>query len=120
MGKDDRSPHEKWWETTIPLRKRVQDFRIWGCKAYPLVPKKLRPKGGDKAKVGVHLGYSERKKAYIVLDLATMTLEHATSVVFNETVFPLQDLGGDAADRVQVDAEFENDLERGDWGRWEI
>ena len=93
LGKDDRSPHEKWWQTTIPLKSRIERFRIWGCRAYPLVPGELRKKGDDKAKLGVHLGYSDRSKAYVVLDLASMKIELATSVVFNETVFPLHDLG---------------------------
>ena len=49
LGEEERSPYERWYCVTIPLLRRIRHVRIWGCKAYALVPKELRRKLDDKA-----------------------------------------------------------------------
>ena len=89
LGVDSRSPYEKWWNVDVPLGRRIQHLRIWGCKCYAWVPKELRKKLDDKARVCVHLGYSSSTKGYVVQDTDTAgKVMVSTCVVFDETQKP--------------------------------
>ena len=44
----------------------VAYFQVFGCTAYALIPKNKRSKFGSKSLQCIHLGYSSRKKAYIL------------------------------------------------------
>ena len=55
---------------------------MWGSKCYALVPKALRRKLDDKARVCVFVGYAERSKAYVGMDLATMEVMVTPHMVF--------------------------------------
>ena len=93
MGVDDRSPYEKWWDVDIPLERRMQHLRIWGCKCYAWVPKELRKKLEDRAKVCVHLGYAADTKGYVVQEVETGRVMVSACVVFDETARPFQEHG---------------------------
>ena len=94
LGEKDVSPYERWHMVPIPLLRRVQHLRIIGCLCYALVPKELRVKGADKARICMHLGYATESKAYSLMELTTGKVFVATSVVFDETkmVFKCPDL----------------------------
>ena len=83
LGEDDASPYEKWHMVPIPFLRRVQHLRIIGCLCYALVPKDLRTKGADKARICVHLGYATESKAYLLLELSSGKTFVAASVVFD-------------------------------------
>ncbi len=91
LGDEERSPYERWWDVDIPIGKRLGHLRIWGSKCYAHVPKELRRKLGDKARVCVLLGYAVDKKAYRLMELQTGATFDATSVAFDETRLPFKD-----------------------------
>ena len=91
LGDGERSPYEKWWDVDIPMGQRLGHLRIWGSKCYAHVPKELRKKLGDKARVCVLLGYAVDKKAYRLMELSTGATFDAISVAFDETRLPLQE-----------------------------
>lgn len=66
-------------------------LRVWGSKCYALVPSELRDKLGDRALVCMLLGYSDRSKAYIVMELRTRRVIVSPQVVFDESSMPLVD-----------------------------
>jgi hypothetical protein len=90
MGEEERSPHELWEGIVVPLERRLRHLRVWGAKCYPLVPRELRKKLDDKARVCVFVGYSDRTKGYLALELATGKVITAVSVVFDETQYPFK------------------------------
>ena len=90
LGESDRSPWEKWNGVTIDMKTRLQHVRIWGTKCYAYVPKELRDKFGDRARVCVMFGYSKTSKAYVLYDLRTRVVFEASSVMFDETEKPFQ------------------------------
>lgn len=100
LGESEQSPYEKWWSIQVPLERRMRRLRIWGSKAYAFIPKALRKKGDDKAKVCVHLGYSNKTNGYVLMELTTGKVFEATSVAFDETRKPFvdQNVGGGDGD----------------------
>ena len=91
LGSDERSPYEKWWQTDIPLKRRVDGLRVWGCKCFAYVPKSIRRKLDDKARVCVFLGYSLQTRGYILMDLDDRRVFTAVSVRFDESSYPFKD-----------------------------
>ena len=73
----------------IFLGKRIAHLQTWGCKAYAFVPKVLRKKLGNKARVCALIGYSSVTKGYQLLDIKSGDIFVAVSVAFDETRFPL-------------------------------
>ena len=90
-GTSGLSPYERWHNVTIPIKVRLAHLRVWGCKAYAYVPKSQRKKFGDHCRVCVLVGYSDRSKAYLLLDLKTGTIITTPSAIFDETSFPFHD-----------------------------
>ena len=91
LGADPLSPWELWHGVEVPLERRIAHLRRWGSKAYVLVPKELRRKLEDKARLCVFLGYSPTSKAYICMDLVTRKVYVSATVIFDETSSPLAD-----------------------------
>ena len=58
------SPWEKWHGS----RPRLHHLRVFGCTAYVYQEAQGRKKLDDKARVGIHIGYSETSPAYRVFD----------------------------------------------------
>lgn len=52
------------------IRKKpdISHIRVFGSKAYSLVPKQKRKKWDDKAEEGVLVGYDGNTKGYRILD----------------------------------------------------
>jgi hypothetical protein len=92
MGDDDRSPVEQWNLTTVPLGQRVAHLRTFGCRCYVHVAKALRGRLDDKARLAVFIGYSDRSKAYLAIDIQSGKVLTAVSVAFDETSFPFKTL----------------------------
>ena len=92
MGDDDRSPVERWHSITVPLSKRLAHLRTLGCRCYVHIPKALRRRLDDKARLCIFMGYSDKSKAYLAIDIETGQLLTAVSVAFDETNFPLKTL----------------------------
>ena len=86
----EHSSWERWHQVTVPLARRLAHLRVWGSKCYALVPAQLRRKLDDKARVCVFLGYADRHKAYVVMDLVTHRVLVTPHVVFDETRFPFR------------------------------
>jgi hypothetical protein len=109
LGEEPRSPYELWNDIDVPMAERLKHVRVWGCKAYAYVPKELRGKFGDHCRVCVMIGYSDRSKAYELLDLATGAKIVTPSAIFDETSFPFAD-GTVRSSLVQVPAEIEEQM----------
>lgn len=88
VGDNELSPWERWHLTSIPLRRRIAHLRVWGSKCYALVPAARRRKLDDKVRVCVFLGYSDRSKAYVAMDLVTRQIIVTPHMVFDEAVMP--------------------------------
>ena len=58
----DKTP----WELFYIKKPDVSDMRIFGAKAYALVPKELRRKLHSYSEIGRFVGYGAHKKAYMI------------------------------------------------------
>jgi hypothetical protein len=59
----DKSPWEVYYDRTPDM----SHLRVFGCKAWVLVPKCLRQKLDPKSQEGVFVGYDAQSKAYRVV-----------------------------------------------------
>ena len=99
-----RSPNERWWNVTVPLRDRLERIRCWGSLAYLHVPKALRRKGDDHARRCVLVGHSDVTNGYLLLCLDTGQFLTGHSVVCDEGRFPFRESPEDFGyDYVDVD-----------------
>ena len=69
----------------------VSRFRVFGCKAWALVPKAKRKKMDPRAKAGIFVGFSKTCSAYLVLVPSTGEVVESAHVLFDEASF-----GGEA------------------------
>ena len=90
IGENELSPYELWWGVAIPIKRRLGILRVWGCKCYSYVSSQLRKKLDDKARVCVHLGYSNVTKGYWLIELSTGRFFTSAVVQFDECDFPLK------------------------------
>jgi transposase InsO family protein len=65
-------------------------FRIFGCAAYPLLRPYLPHKLSFRSKQCIFLGFSPHHKGYRCLDPVTNHVYLSRNVVFDETLFPVQ------------------------------
>ncbi len=56
MGDGDRSPVEMWHSISVPLATLLAALRTFGCRCYVHVPKALRRRLDDKARLAVFVG----------------------------------------------------------------
>nr|GEU79714.1 retrovirus-related Pol polyprotein from transposon TNT 1-94 [Tanacetum cinerariifolium] len=71
------------------LRNRkpsLEYFRVFGCKVFILNTKVIFTKFDPKSYEGVFLGYSQTRKAYIVLKKETIKIEESLNVTFDESL----------------------------------
>ena len=81
----DKTPHELLFGT----KPDVSHLRVWGCRAYPLIPSIKRRKLDDTSEMGVFMGMEANSKAYRVL-LSNGSLRICREVKFREMVFPFR------------------------------
>jgi hypothetical protein len=62
-----KTPYGHWYDS----KPDISCIRIFGSKAYSLVPKQVRKKWGDKAMVGVPVSFDTAPKGYQNLDPET-------------------------------------------------
>ena len=62
-------------------------FRVFGCKAWVLVPKPLRKKWDPRAKEGTFVGFSETASAYLVRVPGDNRTYESPHVLFDESKF---------------------------------
>nr|GEU81189.1 putative LRR receptor-like protein kinase [Tanacetum cinerariifolium] len=100
-------------------RKLTLDyFRVFESKCFILNTKDYLTKFDPKSYKGVFLGYSQKSKAYIILNKHTKKIEESLNVIFNETpppskTSPLMDDDLDKKDAIKVieKKNLENDIE---------
>jgi len=81
-------------------------LRLFGCKAYAHIPDKQQSgKFSERAIEGVHVGFAEDKKAYMVYNRDKRRLLESRDIEFEE---------GGEKERVVVELEMENDDDGGD------
>lgn len=68
-------------------KPNVGGMKVWGCDAFIHVPDALRTKLEDKSKSCMFLGYDEKKLAYRVMVVSTMTIYSSRDVRFDEEQF---------------------------------
>jgi len=78
-------PFEAWTKE----KPDISNLRIFGCQAYKHVPKTDCKKLGDRGKPCIFVGYCEHQKGYRLINPEEpQKILNATSVVFDETMFP--------------------------------
>ena len=81
---DGITPYEAW----SGIKPDVSILRIFGCSAYPHVPKIERKKLDIKTRKCVLLGYGTNQKGYRLYDVKRKKIVHSRDVVFDETSLP--------------------------------
>jgi Reverse transcriptase (RNA-dependent DNA polymerase)/Integrase core domain len=74
------TPHEAWSGNSPDLNQ----FRIFGCKAYVHIPDEKWCKLDSKAVQWMFIGYVTDKKAYCCIDWHTGTVYESCNVIFDE------------------------------------
>ena len=74
------TPYEAWTGN----RPNVSNLRVFGCDAYPHVPKDERRKMDPKARRSVFLGYEDGVKGYRLYDREKQRVFYSRDVIFNE------------------------------------
>ena len=87
-----KSPYEVWHDVVIPLRTRLRHLRVFGSRAFMLIPKAERKKLECKARECMMLGYSNDSRNYRLMELTTGKVFVSPSVVFDETSLPCREL----------------------------
>ncbi len=72
------------YEAYHHIKPNIAHLRAFGCKAFVHIPAAKRTKFGAKSLECVHLGYSENKKAYILLHRPTNRIIESRDVFFDE------------------------------------
>ena len=75
------TPHEAW----TGVKPNVSHLRVFGCDAYPHIPKDERSKMDPKAKKSIFLGYGDGVKGYRLYNKEKQRIFYSRDVVFNET-----------------------------------
>lgn len=78
---EGKTPMELW----TGRKPSVSHMRVFGCLAYYYIPKQKRKKLDPKARPGIFLGYSFKRKAYRIFDPHKNTVKEARSVKFDES-----------------------------------
>jgi len=85
----NRSPTSKSaktpWECLTGNKPDVSGMRVFGTRAFVMVPKELRRKLDPVSEPGIFVGYSASSKAYRVLLDGTNKVVESRDVVFDET-----------------------------------
>ena len=81
---DGITPYEAW----SGIKPDVSILCIFGCSAYPHVPKIKRKKLDIKTRKCVLLGYGTNQKGYRLHDVKRKKIVHSRDVVFDETSLP--------------------------------
>ena len=81
---DGITPYKAW----SVIKPDVSILRIFGCGAYPHVPKIERKKLDIKTRKCVLLGYGTNQKGYRLHDVERKNIVHSRDVVFNGTSLP--------------------------------
>ena len=76
-----KTPFEAWFGK----KPNVKHLRVFGCAAYPHVPRNERGKLYPKAKCCIFLGYATQRKGYRLYDTKTSCIILSRNVVFNES-----------------------------------
>ena len=78
--KNTLTPHEAYTSS----KPSVAHLRIFGCKAYAHVPKEKHQKLDKKTMECIHVGYSEHKKAYLLIHRSSGRIVESRDVHFDE------------------------------------
>ena len=78
---ESKTPHEAYTRN----KPSVAHLRIFGCKAYVHIPQEKRQKLDKKTLECAYLGYSEHKKAFILLYRSSGHLVESRDVHFDES-----------------------------------
>ena len=81
---DGITPYEAW----SGINPDVSILYIFGCSAYPHVPKIERKKLDIKTRKCVLLGYGTNQKGYRLYDVKRKKIVHSRDLVFDETSLP--------------------------------
>nr|GEY18332.1 retrovirus-related Pol polyprotein from transposon TNT 1-94 [Tanacetum cinerariifolium] len=100
-------------------RKPTLDyFRVFGRKCFILNTKDYLTKFNPKSYEGIFLGYSQKNKAYIILNKHTRKVKESLNMTFDETLPPSKtspcvydDLDEEEAFKVTKKKNLENDIE---------
>lgn len=76
-------PAHRWLRLTCVDFSRV---RVFGCICYAYIPKHLRKKLDDRARLRIFIGYTEERKGYRLYNLETHRITFSRDVVFDETL----------------------------------
>ena len=76
-----KTPFEAWFGK----KPNVKHLRVFGCAAYPHVPRNERGKLDPKAKRCFFLGYAAQRKGYRLYDMKTSCIILSRDVVFNKS-----------------------------------
>ena len=76
----DMTPFEAWHG----FKPKVDFFKIFGCIAYAHVPSQRREKVDEKGEKYIFVGYSDKSKAYRLIDPRTKKLVISRDVIFDE------------------------------------
>lgn len=82
-----KSPEEIWSKR----KPDISHLKIFGCRAYALIPKETRKKLDSKATECVMLGYADGSKAYRLYEIATGKILISRDVQFDETILGLEE-----------------------------
>lgn len=82
----EKTPHE----LMFGARPRTDHLRVFGCTAYAWIPEVHREEGklGNRAKVGIFVGFVEGTSKYRIYDPVEKTFEASRDVKFVESTFP--------------------------------
>jgi hypothetical protein len=82
----DLTPEEAW----SGAKPSLADLKIFGCRAYVLVPPHQRKKLDPKASAGMYLGPASNSPAHRVFDLQTRRVVTSRDVSFDESLLGLE------------------------------
>ena len=72
------------FESLNGVKPKVGHLKVFGCAAYPHIPKDERKKLDDKTHKCIFLGYSDNRKGYRLYDLNHSKVIHSRDIKFNE------------------------------------
>jgi transposase InsO family protein len=78
------------WECFTGNKPEVSGMRVFGTRAFVMVPKELRRKLDPVSESGIFVGYSANSKAYSVLLDGTSKVVESRDVVFDEAARPVK------------------------------
>jgi hypothetical protein len=78
----EKTPFEAWNK----LKPDISSFRVFGCRAYALIPKELRTKFDSKAQPCVYLGPDFNHSTFKLFNLSSKKIIKSRDVVFDESI----------------------------------